>query len=84
MLAQFQKFVRLDQARRAAKVESAVPLTTEFQGQLQADLKRQYGEGLNFVFVHKPELVGGMRIQVGGDGYDGSVQARLAALKETF
>jgi F-type H+-transporting ATPase subunit delta len=32
-------------------------------------------------FEHKPELIGGMRIKVGSDVYDGSVKARLAALE---
>jgi F0F1-type ATP synthase delta subunit len=29
-------------------------------------------------------LIGGMRIQVGSDVYDGSVLARLAALEKSF
>jgi F0F1-type ATP synthase delta subunit len=29
-------------------------------------------------------LLGGMRIKVGSDVYDGSVQGRLNALKESF
>jgi F-type H+-transporting ATPase subunit delta len=32
-------------------------------------------------FTVNPSLVGGMRIKVGSDVYDGSVRARLAALE---
>jgi F-type H+-transporting ATPase subunit delta len=38
---------------------------------------------LNFIFAQNPALLGGIRVQVGGDVYDGSVQARLAALRES-
>jgi F-type H+-transporting ATPase subunit delta len=84
MLTQFEKLVKLDAARRLAKIESAAPLSPEAQTKLQNDLKRLYGSGLNFVFSQNPALLGGLRIQVGGDVYDGSVRSRLAALQESF
>jgi F-type H+-transporting ATPase subunit delta len=84
VLAQFQRLVRLETARRAARVESATPLAGQFQSQLQAELSRKYGAGLSFAFVENPALLGGLRIRVGGDVYDGSVQGRLAALQECF
>lgn len=84
ILGQFQRLVRLDAANRASRVESAAPLGTEFQSALESDLKRIYGEGLSFTFSQRPELLGGLRIQVGRDVYDGSVLARLTALRESF
>ena len=84
LLAQFQRLVQLDTARRAARIESAAALPPRFQAQVQADLARSYGGGLNFTFTQDPALLGGVRIQVGGDVYDGSVQARLDALRESF
>jgi F-type H+-transporting ATPase subunit delta len=84
VLAQFQRLVRLEIARRTARVESATSLSSQFQSQLQAELSRKYGAGLSFVFVENPALLGGLRIQVGGDVYNGSVQGRLAALQECF
>ena len=84
LLSQFQRLVQLDTARRTARIESAAALPPPFQAQVQADLARQYGGGLNFSFTQNPALLGGVRIQVGGDVYDGSVQARLAALRESF
>jgi F-type H+-transporting ATPase subunit delta len=39
-----------------------------------------YGAGVTASFAVNPALVGGMRIKVGSDVYDGSVRARLAAL----
>jgi F-type H+-transporting ATPase subunit delta len=84
VLAQFQRLVKLETARRTARVESATPLSPQFQSQLQAELSRKYGAGLSFLFVENPALLGGLRIQVGGDVYNGSVQGRLAALQECF
>ena len=84
ILSQFLRLTKLDVARHTAKIESAAPLSPQFQAQVQADLARRYGGGLSFSFTQNPALLGGVRIQVGGDVYDGSVQARLAALEESF
>jgi F-type H+-transporting ATPase subunit delta len=84
ILTQFQKLVKLSDARRNATVESVGPLPPDYQAKVQADLKKVYGDGLNFTFKQNPTLLGGLRIQVGGDVYDGSVQGRLEALVESF
>jgi len=84
ILAHFRRLVRLDLARHAAIVESAVPLPPDLQTAVQAGLTRRYGPRLSTAFSHCPELIGGMRIQVGSDVYDGSVRAGLAALEERF
>src|SRR5208282_4861340 len=70
VLSQFHRLVKLEIARRTARVESATALSAPFQSQLQADLSRKYGAGLSFVFVQNPALLGGLRIQVGGDVYN--------------
>ena len=43
-----------------------------------------YGPGLTALFTQNPELIGGMRIKVGSDVYDSSVQSALAALAKSF
>ena len=84
LLSHFQRLVRLDYARRTAEVESAVPLPEDLRARIQAGLARTYGSGISASFAHNPELIGGMRIKVGSDVYDGSVRARLAALEKGF
>jgi F-type H+-transporting ATPase subunit delta len=84
ILSHFQRLVKLDLERRSARVESAVPLTPELQAKVQSDLTRTYGHGLNISFGQNPALIGGLRIKVGSDVYDGSIQAKLAALQESF
>jgi F-type H+-transporting ATPase subunit delta len=83
VLSQFQRLVKLDVARHTAKIQSAADLSPSYQAQLRADLERAYGAGLNFAFFTNPALLGGLRVQVGGDVYDGSVLARLAALSQS-
>jgi F-type H+-transporting ATPase subunit delta len=84
ILHQFQRLVRLEVERRTARVQSAVVLSPTLKTSVQANLTRRHGEGLQFEFVQNPALVGGMRIQVGSDVYDGSVHARLANLEENL
>jgi F-type H+-transporting ATPase subunit delta len=84
ILSHFERLVKLDLDRRTAKIESATPLAADLQTRVQAGLERLYGAGLNISFAQNPALIGGLRIKVGSDVYDGSVQARLAALQESF
>ncbi len=84
ILSQLQRLVKLDVARRTARVESATTLLPQQQAEVTADLGRKYGAGLNISFAQDPTLLGGLRIQVGSDVYDGSVRARLENLRETF
>ncbi len=84
ILSQFRRLVRLDLARHTATIESATPLPADLQVAVEASLTRRYGPGLATTFAHRPALIGGVRIQVGSDVYDGSVRARLMALERSF
>jgi F-type H+-transporting ATPase subunit delta len=84
ILSHFQRLLKLDQDRRTAKIETASPLTPELESNLKSTLEQRYGKGLHFSFAQNPALIGGTRIQVGSDVYDGSVRARLDELNESF
>jgi len=84
ILDHMKRLVELEIQRRTALVESATVLTPQEQAGVQANLAQRYGQGLNVIFAHEPSLIGGLRVQVGSDVYDGSVQGRLNALKESF
>ena len=83
-LSHFRRLVQLEQARHTAHVESATPLPADFQIRLREQLARIYGQGLSVVFSQNPALIGGLRIQVGSDVYNGSIQGRLAALERSL
>jgi F-type H+-transporting ATPase subunit delta len=83
-LSYFLRLLKLHCSLHTAKVESAVGLPAEMRTNLQNGLERMYGPGLDTAFVENPALIGGLRIQVGSDVFDGSVRGRLAALAERF
>jgi len=84
VLSHFQRLLRLDLDRRTARIESAMPLAPELEARVKSDLARVYGPGLNISFSQNAALIGGMRVQVGSDVYDGSVQSRLEELQQSF
>ena len=81
---EFERLVRLEELQHAAKVESAVTLSPDLQANVRANLAHMYGPEIRTSFTETPELIGGMRISVGSDVYDGSVKAGLAALEKSF
>jgi F-type H+-transporting ATPase subunit delta len=84
ILTHFVRLLKLDRAQHAAKIESATPLPSDLQIDILASLARRYGPGLTSTFAIRPSLIGGVRIQVGSDVYDGSVLARLNAIEGSF
>jgi len=84
ILAQFLRLVRLDRARHTANIESAAPLRADLLLAIEGGMARRYGPGLTTAAAVRPSLLGGVRIQVGSDVYDASVQAGLAALERSF
>jgi F-type H+-transporting ATPase subunit delta len=81
LLVGFQRLARLDRHRYTAVVESATPLVEPVRAQIGARLSRAYGTRLETLFVENRALIGGVRIKVGSDVYDGSIRAKLAALE---
>ena len=84
ILSRLHRLVKLDLERRAARVESALPLPADLQNDVANNIKKIYGDGVNIVFGQNPALLGGLRIQVGSDLYDGSVQTKLNQLAQSF
>ena len=84
ILSRLHRLVKLDVDRRAATVESATPLAADLRLEVSAQLAKIYGAGVNVAFSENPSLLGGLRIQVGSDLYDGSVKMRLQKLEESF
>jgi F-type H+-transporting ATPase subunit delta len=80
VLSDFQRLVRLERGRHTARVESATPLADSLRQEIQAGLARSYGETFEMSFGENPALIGGIRIRVGSDVYDGSIRAKLTAL----
>ena len=84
LLSRFLRLVKLDRSSHTAEVESAAWLPPDLQASVQAGLARVYGPGIRISFAQRAALIGGMRIKVGSDVYDGSVKAGLEALERSF
>ena len=80
-MGHMQRLVKLDIAKRTAVIESAIELTPDLRKSVEEKLVAGYGQGLIINYKVNPALIGGLRIQVGSDVYDGTVLARLNAIE---
>jgi F-type H+-transporting ATPase subunit delta len=81
MLQEYARLLRLESEKSEALVESAIELGAQTGNDLVNDLRAKYGGELKAEFRVNPDLLGGMRVKVGSDVWDGSVRARLNELK---
>ena len=82
MLKDYQRLLKLEVDKRHAVIESATPLNRSIGDQIVSNLKARYGDDLSTEFRTNPELLGGLRIKIGSDVWDGSVKNRLNQLQE--
>ena len=81
MLQEYARLLRLESEKSEALVESAIELGAQTGNDLVNDLRAKYGGELKAEFRVNPDLLGGMRVKVGSDVWDGSVRAHLNELK---
>ena len=84
ILTALHRLTRLDLARREVIVESAVELDDTSRQRVVAGLTTQYGSDLTVQYKITSELLGGLRIRVGNDVFDGSVKGRIDRLTAAF
>ena len=82
VLKNYRRLLRLEVEKRRARVETASELDSTTSSELIANLKKKYGSDLSAEFIVNPELLGGMRIRVGSDVWDGTVRNRLERLQQ--
>jgi F-type H+-transporting ATPase subunit delta len=82
ILQHYKRLLRLEIEKRHARIESALQLVPEVAVEIVARLKRKYGEDLTSEFVVDPTLLGGMRVRVGSNVWDGTVRNRLERLQQ--
>src|SRR5206468_9723039 len=82
VLNHYRRLLRLEVEKRRARVETASELDSETGSKLVANLKKKYGNDLATEFFVNPQLLAGMRIQVGNDVWDGTVRGRLERLQQ--
>ncbi|QWT23558.1 F0F1 ATP synthase subunit delta [Subtercola sp. PAMC28395] len=65
-----------------ATVTLASPIAAEQLDRLRASLGRLYGRQLTINQIVDPTVLGGLRVQVGDDVIDGSIESRLSELRQ--
>ncbi|HEX3420574.1 MAG TPA: F0F1 ATP synthase subunit delta [Candidatus Udaeobacter sp.] len=81
VLKNYKRLLRLEVEKRQARIETASEVDAAIRSEIVANLKRKYGDDLATDFHVDPRLLGGMRIRVGSDVWDGSVRNRLERLQ---
>ena len=80
-LEQFGKQVSAYAERLVATVTVAAPVSDKQLERLEAVLAKSYGQSLKLNVEIDESILGGMKVQVGGEILDGSLSARLLQAK---
>lgn len=84
ILSALKRLVRLELERRHVVVESATDLDAATRERVSSGLAAKYGSDLTYEYRVNPELLGGLKVRVGNDVFDGSVKGRLDRLAQAF
>ena len=82
VLQYYKRLLRLEIEKRHARIESATQLSPQSAFDIGARLKKKYGKDLTTEFVVDPTLLGGVRVRVGSDVWDGTLRNRLERLQQ--
>jgi F-type H+-transporting ATPase subunit delta len=84
LLKRFVHLLKQENAKHSAEIESAVPIPADLRSVVLDRLTAAYGPRVTSSFAENPGLIGGMRIKIGSDVYDGSVRFALARLASSL
>ena len=82
VLKNYRRLLRLELEKRQATIETASEVDPAIRSEIMSNLKTKHGNDLAMEFQVDPALLGGMRIRVGSDVWDGSVRNRLQRLEQ--
>lgn len=80
-LAAYQNAAAAVQDKRVATITVARPLADADAERLTEALKRQHGSDVQLNVVVDPEVIGGIRVEIGDDVIDGTVASRLDGVR---
>ena len=76
-IEEYQKVAAAHRSRLVATVRVARPLAEQDAQRLAGSLAKQYGRPVHLNVVVDPEVIGGVRVEIGDDIIDGTVVSRL-------
>ncbi|MGQ0577539.1 MAG: F0F1 ATP synthase subunit delta [Betaproteobacteria bacterium] len=81
---QFEKLKLEDEGMLDAKISSAYPLDSAQRNQVVILLSSRFKRKINAAVTVDPELIGGIKVEVGDKVWDASVRGRLQAMAVTL
>lgn len=84
ILAYFGRLVRLEIEKKTATIDTSKALDKRIEEEVRGEIKKRYPQVLRMQFHVDTGLLGGMRIRVGSDVWDGTVRGRLDELKNAL
>jgi F-type H+-transporting ATPase subunit delta len=81
VLTDYQQLAADRRSQLVATVTSAVLLTEDERSRLATALERMYGRAVHLNLVVDPSVVGGVRVSIGDEVIDGTVESRLSDAK---
>jgi F-type H+-transporting ATPase subunit delta len=82
IVTNYRRLLRLELEKRHAVIESATELSSPTSSKIVNRLKQKYGPDLTTEFRVERGLLGGLRVRVGSDVWDGTVRNRLNLLEQ--
>ena len=80
-LEEYEKVAADVHDRDVATVRVARPLGDSETQRLSAALSEQYGRPVHLNVVVDPDVIGGIKVEIGGDVIDGTISSRLDAAR---
>tara|TARA_B100001996_G_scaffold335789_1_gene286674 strand:- start:245 stop:802 length:558 start_codon:yes stop_codon:yes gene_type:complete len=84
IIESFLNLVSNNKGELKAKLISAKELSNEELDKIQSELSKDFKAQLNISYIHEPDLIAGLIIQVGSVMVDTSVKAKLKKLEQNM
>ena len=83
-IKEFKKLVQASSNRTTAIVYSVIELTSEQKSALCQKIEKVCGKSIDLVCLIDPSLIGGIKIEVDGKIFDGSIKQRLHEVSQSI
>jgi len=81
ILSTIERLTRMEAQKHALVIESATPLAERHAQEIHQQVQKRVGRSLTSSHRVNPGLIGGLRVRLGSDVWDGSIAERLNQLK---
>lgn len=81
-LSEYTRLAAAARGRLSALVRVAHPLRREHEDRLAQLLEKEYGKPVHINTLVEPDLVGGIRVEIANDVFDGSIASRIDGARQ--